>query len=172
MKGFLSKCTVLKVYHLWACMCAVFSQQILQSEAVNGLNFKNFAVRHVFVVWMCVQNDIKISCTVPEKLKFILLASWIFPSILCLHAPVFQCQTACLNSSPQPHNYVKELTLFEKEQLFSPFFNTPLILCGQSGPPYLGKATVAAKAALLVPSNTCSISVCPNNSGAASVWDF
>ena len=45
MKGLLLKCTILKADLLWghqiyclqACMCALFSPEILQAEAVKGL---------------------------------------------------------------------------------------------------------------------------------------
>ena len=53
----------------------------------------------------------------------------------------------------------KNWPCLKRSNFFLLFFNTPLFPCGKSGPPYLGKATVAARAALLIPSNTCSISV-------------
>ena len=50
--------------------------------------------------------------------------------------------------------------------------NNPFISCCKFESPYLRKITAAARAALPIPISVSSIFVCPNNSMAASVWDF
>ena len=55
---------------------------------------------------------------------------------------------------------------------FSIYINTPLIHSGKSGLSNLGKATAATIAVLPIPISVCSITMCPNNGLAASVWDF
>ena len=50
--------------------------------------------------------------------------------------------------------------------------NTSFIPHGKFSLPHLSKATAATKAALPIPISVCSISACPNNGMAASVWDF
>ena len=45
-------------------------------------------------------------------------------------------------------------------------------VAGSFGPPYLGKATAAARPALLIPTSACSMFVCLNTGVAASVQDF
>ena len=55
---------------------------------------------------------------------------------------------------------------------FSIYINPPLIHSGKSGLSNLGKATAATTAVLPIPISVCSITVCPNNGMAASVWDF
>ena len=51
-------------------------------------------------------------------------------------------------------------------------FNTSFLFSMKFCFPYLSKATTATRTALLIPNSVHSISVCPNNGMAASVWDF
>ena len=52
------------------------------------------------------------------------------------------------------------------------FFTTLLIPCGKFGSPYLGKATAAARAAVPISNNACSIFVFPKKRIAAKAWDL
>ena len=63
-----------------------------------------------------------------------------------------------------------DLVLFFDIYIF--FFRLHLSrAAGESGSPYLDKATAAARAALPIPISVWSIFVCPNNDMAASVRD-
>ena len=46
------------------------------------------------------------------------------------------------------------------------------ITSGKFRSTYLGKATVAAKAALPILNGACGVFVCPNNGVAANAWDL
>ena len=52
----------------------------------------------------------------------------------------------------------------------SPQFITSLIPCGKFGSPYLGKAKVAARAALPIPDSACGM--CQDEGMAANAWDL
>ena len=92
----------------------------------------------------------------------------LFPSFLSLK----------LNTKVHPkpgEDFFFNTTDFSSLSLFLLFlfhFNTSFLFSMKFCFPYLSKATTATRTALLIPNSVHSISVCPNNGMAASVWDF
>ena len=72
--------------------------------------------------------------------------------------------------SKKPMSTTTRLSLYLSLSLS--LFGTSFIPRKKFGLPYLGKATVAARAALPVPNSACGIFVCLNKGTAANAWDL